>query len=1068
MKISDVSVDRPVLISMIMVALILLGVIALPMLPVALEPNLSIPIAVVAVPWSGYTPSVVEQQVTVPVEKAMSGVEGVQEVDSMSRDGESIVMLHFGYSQNMDTAVADIRDKVNQMMGQLPSTVSAPEIIKMDPNSMPIMTMALSGSNVNVEQLLELANDVVVSRAQGAVGVASIGVNGGNTRQIQVIVDPNKMQDYGLSVTNIVSALQADNMQGDAGLINKGNQQIDLHVNGQFLTPGDVLQVPVKLPSGQSIQISDVAQVQDAYADTTEYAYYNGVPCVTLDVMQVTGGNTVQTAGEIVKLLPAINRSLPAGVKLTVVSNQATFIQESIDTVVEHILLGAIFSLFVLWLFLRRVRTTAVIAVVLPISVISTFAALYFAGQTINTITLGGLALGLGSLVDFAVVVIESIARHSEAGAGSFQAAKVGASEVGTAVFASALCQISVFAPIVFVQGLASQMFLPMALAVVFSHIAALVGALTMVPMLAARFMTGKAGQNKDGQSAGRYELPKPADLPAESGSWFSRWNPSTIFSGWIEKLKQQYERLLRWALVHRKIVLIATVAMLLVSLLMVPVIGFELSPQMDEDAYSVSITLDQDTNLNTTNQVMQSVENLIKQMPETASIYSVAGSGGGNSLSATAATNTASINVNLKPISQRKRSVFQIIDALNKETAMIPGARITANATQVASMGRGGADVQLVIQGGDPTVLTQLGDLAASEMQEVPGTRNAVNSADKNLPEYDINIDRAKEAQYGITTQQVLTTLSDDFGGESAPTNYIAGSTETAVQVMLPESYTRNYTNLSAVTVLSPSGQQVPITDLATISATAGPATIRRTNQLDEVTVQCYVVSGYNVGHVQDAIQAKLNQITLPAGYFWSFGGQALDITQSFTALGLVMPLSIILMYMVMAGLFESLTSPFIIMFCLPPTFVGAALGLLVMRQTLSMNSLMGVVMLIGIVMNNAIVLVDYANQLRQQGLSAREALYRAGPIRLRPILMTALVTVLAMFPLMIGHGEGAESEASMATVVVFGLILSTLVTLVLVPVMYSIFDDLSHRKFHLFRSVRRPLPAQPETGRV
>ncbi len=341
--------------------------------------------------------------------------------------------------------------------------------------------------------------------------MASIGVNGGNTRQIQVIVDPDKMQDYGLSTTSIVSALQSDNMQGDAGLINKGDQQIDLHVNGQFQTPGDVLQVPIKLPSGQSIQISDVAQVKDAYADTTEYAYYNGIPCVTLSVMKVTGGNTVQIAGEIAKLLPAINRSLPAGVKLTVVSNQATFIQESINTVIDHILLGAIFSLIVLWLFLRRVRTTAVIAVVLPISVISTFAAMYFAGQTINTITLGGLALGLGSLVDFAVVVIESIARHSEAG-GSLQAAKVGASEVGTAVLASALCQICVFAPIVFTQGLASQEFLPMALAVVFSHIAALVGALTMVPMLAARFIAGKAGQVKDGQGVGRYELPKPAD----------------------------------------------------------------------------------------------------------------------------------------------------------------------------------------------------------------------------------------------------------------------------------------------------------------------------------------------------------------------------------------------------------------------------------------------------------------------------------------------------------------------------------------------------------------------------
>ena len=437
-------------------------------------------------------------------------------------------MLHFGYSQNMDTAVANMRDKVNQMMGQLPSKISAPEIIKMDPNSMPIMTMALSGSNVSVEQLLELANDVVVPRAQGASRRCFHRRERG-----QHAADPGDRQpeqDAGLRPLRhrlLINALQADNMQGDAGLINKGNQQIDLHVNGQFLTPGDVLQVPVKLPSGQSIQISDVAQVKDAYADTTEYAYYNGVPCVTLSIMQVTGGNTVQIAGEIAKLLPAINRSLPAGVKLTVVSNQATFIQESINTVIDHILLGGMFSLIVLWLFLRRLRTTAVIAVVLPISIISTFAAMYFAGQTINTITLGGLALGLGSLVDFAVVVIESISRHYEAGAGSFQAAKVGTSEVGTAVLASALCQISVFAPIVFVQGLASQEFLPMALAVVFSHLAALLGALTMVPMLAARFM---AGNDDQVQGVGRYELPKPSDLPrapsGHGGSWLQPLEP--------------------------------------------------------------------------------------------------------------------------------------------------------------------------------------------------------------------------------------------------------------------------------------------------------------------------------------------------------------------------------------------------------------------------------------------------------------------------------------------------------------------------------------------------------------
>jgi HAE1 family hydrophobic/amphiphilic exporter-1 len=340
------------------------------------------------------------------------------------------------------------------------------------------------------------------------------------------------------------------------------------------------------------------------------------------------------------------------------------------------------------------------------------------------------------------------------------------------------------------------------------------------------------------------------------------------------------------------------------------------------------------------------------------------------------------------------------------------------------------------------------------------------MNTANRNLPEYVVNINRAAEAQYGITTQQILSTISDDFGGESASTNYIAGSTETAVQVMLPESYTRNYTNLNAITVVSPSGQQVPLTDLATISASAGPATIQRTNQLDQITVQAYVVTGDNVGQVQNAIAAKLNQITFPSGYFWSFGGQALDMAQSFSSLGLVMPLSIVLMYMVMAGLFESLASPFIIMFCLPPTFVGAALGLVVMHQTLSMNSIMGCIMLIGIVTNNSIVLVDYANQLRQQGLPAKEALYRAGPIRLRPILLTALVTVLAMFPMMVSHSQGAESEAPMATVVVFGLILSTLVSLVLVPVMYSIFDDLHQHRFRLFRRAGRSLPAAETEG--
>ncbi|MGB9804032.1 efflux RND transporter permease subunit [Desulfofundulus sp.] len=1024
MKVADVSVDRPVLISMIMAALIILGLVALPLLPVDLYPNLDIPVAIVSTSWSGATPTVVEEQVTKPVEQVMSTVPDVNEVDSISRNGQSVVIVRFNYGTDMNQAVASMRDKVNQVASKLPSDASAPMIMRIDPNSMPIMTLALSGKNASVEQLKQLADDVVTPRLQQVSGVSAVNVNGGKTRQIQVVVDPARLQNYGLSITQVIQALQNNNLQGDAGLVNKGDQEIDLHVSGQFVTPGDVLNVAVPLPAGGTVKISDLAQVYDTYADITELARVNGLPCVSLDIMKVSGGNTVQVSSNVQKIIPAINRVLPPGVKLTVISDQAEYIKQSIDTVVNHTLLGGVFALIVLWLFLRRVRTTAVIAIVIPIAMISTFAALYFAGQTINTISLGGLALGMGSLVDFAVVVIESIFRYREAGYGAVDAAKQGTAEVGTAVMASALSQISVFAPVVFMQGLASQLFMPMALAVVFSHLAALVGALTLVPMLAAKLMRGSS-----------------FSVDLTSGS---RWNPSVVFTKGIEKLKSQYGTLLRWALSHRKTVLGGTALMLVISLAIIPVVGFELMPNQDLGQYSVRITLDQGTKLAVTDQVTGQIERLIRRMPETDTVYTVVGSPGGNFISSQAATNTASINVVLKPLSERKRTVFQVIEDLRRKVALTPGAQINIQAAQLSFM-RSGAPIQVVIQGNDLNVLRELGDLVASQIEQVPGTRNVLNTMDRTSPEYDVIINRAQAARYGITVQQILNTLHADYNGTKA-TSYNAGSTSVDVVVKLPEDLTRDYDHLDNITVVSPSGIQVPITALATIKPAAGPVVIRRINQMRQVTVQADVF-GRSVGQVQRDIQARLNQLQLPAGYSWQFGGQAQDMASSFRSLGLVMPLAIILMYMVMAGQFESLFSPFIIMFSLPPTFVGIMLGLLTMHYAISVNALIGVIMLIGIVVNNAIVLVDYTNQLRRRGLSTREALCQAGPVRLRPILMTTCTTVLAMFPLMLGYGEGAEAQAPMAAVVVFGLTLSTMVTLVLVPVMYTIIEDLGLR---------------------
>lgn len=1030
MKIANLSVDRPVLISMIMLVLILLGVVALPLLPVDLYPSLDIPMATVSVSWNGATPGVIEQLVTKPLEASMSSVSDVTEVDSMSRNGRSMVMVHFNYGKNMDEAVADMRDKVNQVVGKLPSGTGTPMVSKIDPNSSPIMSLALSGNNVDVEQLKQLVDDVVAPRLQQVDGVSAVNVNGGKTREIQVIVDPDRLNHYGLAISAVTSALQADNQQADAGLVQKGTREVTLHLGGQFNTPGDVLNVPIKLSSGSVIKVSDIAQVKDTYADVTQEAIMNGAPCVSLDIMKVSGGNTVQTSSGVQAIIPSINSQLPQGVTLSLITDQAKYIQQSINTVVSHTLFGGAFALIILWLFLRKVRTTAVIGIVIPISIISTFAAMHFAHQTINTITLGGLALGMGSLVDFAVVVIESIFRYKEDGYGAIDAAKKGTAEVGTAVMASALSQISVFVPIVFVQGYASQIFLPMALAVVFSHIAALIGALTLVPMLASKLMQGKFN-----------------DPSLESGN---RFDPSLQFNHGINFIRTKYGQLLSWSLIHKKIILSFTAILVIICLVILPVLGFDLMPNLDQGQYSVRISMDQGTKLDTTKQVVLQVQDMIKQMPETDSIFTVAGSSSGSY--STSGTDSGSITVILKPLAERKASVFQVIEELRQKVANIPGAQISIQATQlnIGSAGSG-MPIQIVLEGNDINVLRELGDLVAAQVQQVQGTRSVSNTMDKSSDEYDLNIDRTKTAQYGITTQQILNTLSTAYSGTTA-TSYNAGATSVDVDVMFPESFTNDYNHINDMMITTSSGNLVPLSAVATIKPNASPTTIRRQNQIRQATIQSDV-TGRSVSQVQDDIQAKLSQITFPPGYSWQFGGQAIDMNSSFKALGLAMPLSILFMYMVMAGQFESLLSPFIIMFALPGTFVGVVLGLLVMRDTISINALMGVIMLIGIVVNNAIVLVDYTNQLvKNKGMAIRDALVRAGEVRFRPILMTTFTTVLAMFPLLLGHGEGAEAQAPMAAVVVFGLICSTLITLVLVPVMYAIINERKHGLRHWF----------------
>lgn len=1007
---------------MLMIALIILGSIAAPLLPVDLYPNMDIPTASVQTSWSGASPAQVETQVTKPVEAALATLANVSSVTSNSRTGASVVTVQFNFGTDIEQATLTMRDRLDRVRRQLPSDADAPVVSRADPNSQPIMSLSVYGNGADLTTLRDITDNIVSPAVQRVDGVASVGVTGGRVRQIQLLLDQNKLTQYGLTFSQVTQALSNDNQSTDAGLVYKGDQLITLHIDGEFKSTGEIEKVRVNLSRGQSVAIGELGKIIDGYQEVSFDARRNGEPSVSVSILKQSDGNTVSVADNIRTTLTTMQSKLPEGIKVAVLNDTSTYIKNSINTVIEHTLLGAVFSIIVLMLFLNSIRATLIIGVVIPISIISTFSMMYFGHQTINTITLGGLALGLGSLVDFAVVVLESIYRKKAEGLNAIEAAKKGTAEVGTAVLASALAQIAVFAPTVFINGLVKNFFVPMALTVSFSHIAALFAAITLVPMLAAKLLT------------------KHHDETLPEGR---SYNPAVWFGRGMNRFTNGYAALLRWSLGNRWVIVLTTVVLLGGSVYLAKFVGSELMPRTDEGQLNVNISLAQGTKFELTNDLAGKIENKIKDIPDVDMIFTTVGSNGGGSFQ-TAATNNANISVTLKPAGERKLKTEQVVEQIRTMTQGYPGAQINVGARSSVRLpglggGGGGADISVSLNGPDMAVLSKLGDMVAEAMREIPTLRSVQNTVERSIPTYNLTINRESATYYGVTPREIMTSLRTAYQG-SVATQFKAGDTQIGVMVKYPQEFTNNLENLNQVVITGSGGTQIPLSAVAKVEPGYSPVQIRHVNQQRLTTVQG-AVSGAPVGDVAKQVQAALDTIQPPDGYSISLSSQA-DSDSTFKSLYLMLGLSIVLVYMVMASQFESLYGPFIIMFSLPPTFVGAILGLWLTNRTINMNSIMGMIMLMGIVVNNAIVLVDYTNQLRKRGYTLYDALIEAGRVRLRPILMTTATTVLAMLPLVIGFGEGAESQASMATVVAFGLTLSTMVTLVLVPVVYTLMD--------------------------
>lgn len=1036
MKIADFSVNRPLAITMLIVGLVMVGFFFLPKLAVDLMPDMEIPVAVVMTSYSGASPAEVEKNVTEPLESTMATVSDIKELQSISQYGLSLVVVQFDWGINMDNAINNMREKLDLAKGMLPDDADTPMLMKMDTTSMPVIIFSVKGADLVT--LKSLASDTIEPRLTRTSGVASVTTSGGREREINVFLDPAKLETYGISVSQVAQAIGSDNITGSAGNIERGSREVSLRVMGEYGSIADIENIQVSLSSGKSISLRDLATIEDSYKKMDTYAFVDGETALTMSVMKASGGNTIQVASDVQAEVDALNTIMPAGVEIQTIIDTSEFIQDTLSTTIEHGLMGAAIATVLLFLFFRTFRSTLVIVIVLPISIITTFTLMYFSDQTINMISLGGLLLGMGSLIDFAVVVLESIYRYRENGYGIIEAAKKGTSEVGTAVLASASCQMVVFLPIIFVEGLAGVLFEPMALVVIFSHIAALFTAVTLVPMLSSKLLV---------------RVPEEDEALMQIKSR----NPLIIFNQFIYKLKQFYKMVLQWSLGHRKTVVGITALLLVLSIMSLSKVGAEFMPTMDEGSITMNVEMASGTKLDDTAKMVRELEALVRhELPEVKTISSTVGGGGDLAFFGATSGDSASLTIELVSLEERAISTDQAVEKLRQATGTIPGVDISYSAS--SSMSSGSA-LSITIRGDNMDVLKQLGTNLADLVEGIPGTREVTSSMDDAKLETQVIVDREQAARYGLSASQILSAVRATLDGQ------IAGKIRTQedeINIRIFVNYDQAVTmgELANITIVSPTGARIPLGVVASIENHDTPTAINRSAQSREVTVTSDV-SGRDIGSVNTELQAKLRDFTLPEGYIMVFGGETQDMMESFVSLGIALILAIVLMFMVMVALFESMLQPFAIMFSLPPTFIGAVLGLLITGHTLSVSAFLGAIMLVGVVVNNAIVLVDYINTLRRRdGVERNEAILLAGPVRLRPILITALTTIFVLMPMAFRGGEGSEMMAPMAVVVVFGLAVSTLVTLLLVPVMYTIIEDLSHSFGRLFSRKKADVP--------
>ncbi|NLE32357.1 MAG: efflux RND transporter permease subunit [Bacteroidales bacterium] len=1015
MSIYKSAINKPVTTLMIFAAVLVAGLYSLSLLPIDQFPEMEPPYVTVMTTYSGANAEEIETNLTKTLEDAFNSVQGIKEITSTSRDNMSMVMMEFDWGTDLDEAVNDVRDAIDMIYDYLPDGASRPAIFKLSTSMMPILMYSVTAdqSYSGLEKLLE---EKVVNPLKRIDGIGSVSIIGAPERYVYVDVDAKKLDATGLSLEQLTSVISTSNLNMPAGSLKMGKEHYQIRVEGEFQASDEIKDLVVGTYQGASIHIRDIAKVNDTIKDLTLEEKANRQQAVRLMVTRQSGANSVEVCEQVKENLVKIQKTLPSDLQFSLVFDTSDFISSAIGNLSETLLLALIFVVFIVLLFIGRWRASAIIALTIPISLVVAAIYLFATGSTLNIISLSSLSIAIGMVVDDAIVVLENITKHIRRGSTPREAAIYATNEVWVSVILSTLVIVAVFLPLTMVGGMMGVMFKELGWIVTITVVTSTVAAITLTPMLSAKLLKGKE---------------------EEKETWYDR-----TIGLQLDRFDNWYERILRWALGHKKTVVFSAVGIFVASLFLFNFIGTDFMPSSDQSRLSAAIELQSGTKVEETMKVTRKLEDyILTHCPEVELLSTSTGSNDESSIAAMfseSGTNLINLNMRLSDVEKRKRSDVDVSEQIRQFIGTLPEV-ITYTVTTGGGGFGGTSTVDVEIFGYDFDKTNALAAQVETSLKGLKGARDVSVSRDKDKAELQVVLDKEKLALHNLNSATVSTYVRNRINGSTVGFFREDGE-EYDIVVRLEETYRNTLSDVEELTIPTPTGGKIKLKELGEVKELWSPPNIEHKRRERLVTVKVTPV-GVPLGTLAKQIQAEVDKLDIPSGIIVNVGGAYEDQQESFADIGLLLLAVMVLVYLAMASQFESYSKPFVIMFSVPFAFTGVAVALFITGTSLSMIAAIGLVMLVGIVVKNGVVLVDFINLMRDRGLELSEAIAVAGKSRLRPVIMTALTSILGMLPMAMGIGEGSETWAPLGVTIVGGLFVSTMVTMILIPVLYAVF---------------------------